>query len=616
MLNRLVACLLFLSLYIAYPAPVVLSTAQLAQLPPDWSYRPGSCPVNTTAPWRSPFTRADITTGPTLYCLRLSFTLDRALSSAPAILLPPFKGDSPYPLTYRTFLDGQLLQRSPYERAWYAVTVPKPRLLAVAPGVIAAGPHHLDLEFHDSRVLHPYIGFFPGHPPVTVGEVTLLRALYASSASSLAAASLPLTFVAILAVITAVVLLAWWGESWRRGLPNHELLVVAGIVVSANTYFLLQFLWPDWPESVFWTTYSLLSATGMLLTGLLIHRWVGMPLSSWSWKLYITLLLACFVIRLGLIFDSPTLFLGPVLTISISAVQAIHLVVLIIRSMLHQPANWLILTTILSFLGGIVCEFKFNDDSGFYPIAVLLLILAMVQRALEAHGRRELDNLRMESEMHAGQQVQRYLLPGTASGSLSPISWQARYVAAQELGGDFYYIDHDADSCTIVIGDVSGKGVAAAIAVSFILAQLERRPTGSPAQLLNWLNGVVSGRFGGGFITILALVAHKDGSVRFANAGHPPACSSRGYLTAPPHLPLGIDSQIRYQDYELLLAPGSVLYAFTDGVVEAGASSGQLLGFDRLEQDIRTGASSDDLIASATRLGPVDDMTIVELRYA
>ncbi len=613
---RLLLSLLLLIAITASAAPVAFSNTQSVQLPHDWSYRPGSCATPSSASWRSPFTKADLIAGPLLYCLRLSFTLDRPILSESAVLLPPFKGESPYPLTYRVFLDGRPLSASSFEHPWYTVTVPKPRLLHVPPGAITAGDHHLDLEFHDSRVLHRYIGFFPSAPPVTLGEPSLLRALYTSSARSLATASLPLTFVAILSVITAVVLLAWWLQSWRRRLPNHELLVVAGIVLSANTYFLIQQLWPDWPESVFWATYSVLSATGMLLTGFLIHRWVGMPLSSWSWKIYTSLLLACFVIRLGLIVDSPRLFLGPVLTISISAVQAIQLGILIIRSLLHQPANWLILCTMLSFLCGIVCEFKFNDDAGFYPVAVLLLILAMVQRALQTHGRRELDNLRMESEMQAGQQVQRYLLPAHASGQSGQISWQARYIAAQELGGDFYYIDHDADSCTIVIGDVSGKGVAAAVAVSYILAHLERRPPGSPAHLLNWLNGIVYGRFGGGFITVLALVVHKDGTGLFANAGHPPACSSGGYLTAPPILPLGIDSQTRYLDYHLHLAPGSALYAFTDGVVEAGAASGRMLGFDQLAQDIRAGAASDDLIAAASRLGPVDDMTIVEVRYA
>lgn len=164
---------------------------------------------------------------------------------------------------------------------------------------------------------------------------------------------------------------------------------------------------------------------------------------------------------------------------------------------------------------------------------------------------------------------------------------------AKTVGGDFYdFVEPDASSVGILIGDVSGKGVPAALTMAQLLAEfrLSARTTTSPAEVLKALNAslvIQSPR--GTFCTLCYLVLDlRSGKVVCANAGHHPVVSVGkngvrifGEASGPP---AGILPECRWEDVESEVAGGEVLLLYTDGIVEARAVNTQRVGHEDFEE--------------------------------
>ena len=116
----------------------------------------------------------------------------------------------------------------------------------------------------------------------------------------------------------------------------------------------------------------------------------------------------------------------------------------------------------------------------------------------------------------------------------------AVYEPAQEVGGDFYQAVQTKGGTLVVVGDVSGKGLKAAMVVSLLVGALRARAGLMPAALLAELNQALAGGMGGGFVTCVAARFAADGSGWIANAGHlMPYCDGRE-LEVASGLPLGL----------------------------------------------------------------------------
>src|SRR5208337_149767 len=135
----------------------------------------------------------------------------------------------------------------------------------------------------------------------------------------------------------------------------------------------------------------------------------------------------------------------------------------------------------------------------------------------------------------------------------------------------------------IVIGDVSGKGMPAAMTVSLLVGTFRTLShyTQSPATILQAMNERMLDRSSGGFTTCLVMRVDADGTLTAANAGHLAPYLNGAELKLDDGLPLGLAAETQYVESTFALAALSRLTLLTDGVIEARNQSGELFGFER-----------------------------------
>ena len=245
-------------------------------------------------------------------------------------------------------------------------------------------------------------------------------------------------------------------------------------------------------------------------------------------------------------------------------------------------------------------------------VFLLALLVFLIRRFTLARQQEQ----RMAGEFEAARQVQQVLLPDALDQCPGfTVDWI--YQPADEVGGDFFQQIADGGcGMTIVVGDVSGKGLPAAMMVSVLVGAIraEAAHGAEPDTLLASLNERVLGRAHGGFTTCMVAHLSAQGKLTVANAGHLPPYLNGTELPIPGSLPLGILPNVYFETAEFTLAPGDRLTFVSDGVVEAQDRSGQLFGFDRTRELSCEPASR---IAEAARLfGQSDDITVVTIEFS
>ena len=221
----------------------------------------------------------------------------------------------------------------------------------------------------------------------------------------------------------------------------------------------------------------------------------------------------------------------------------------------------------------------------------------------------------LEGEMAAAREVQRLMVPEHPP-QIGGYSIESVYHPAAEVGGDFFQvIPLSSDRALIVIGDVSGKGLRAAMIVSMIVGTLRTVSafTEEPDKILTELNRHLCGHMQEGFATCLVVRLERQGTLTFANAGHlPPYVNGTEFLLAG-SLPLGLSESAAYEQVSLEMAPGDTVVLLTDGVAEAQNALHVLFGFERVESMLQEGATA-KIVADAAQLhGQSDDLTILRL---
>lgn len=259
----------------------------------------------------------------------------------------------------------------------------------------------------------------------------------------------------------------------------------------------------------------------------------------------------------------------------------------------------------------------FHSGSYFFGIAFILnaaIFLALIFTiAREQFLERERQS-RMELEVKSAQEVQKVLVPEETPG-IPGFSIASIYRPAEEVGGDFFQVIPVDGSALIVLGDVSGKGLKAAMTVSLIVGSLRTLAdyTTSPAEILMRLNRRLIGRTDGGFATCIAARVDPDGSVALANAGHLSPFHNSTELPVTGSLPLGLASDTKYEETSLNLRENDSLTLYTDGVVEAQNETGELYGFDRVTALAASNPSVEQIVEAARAFGQKDDITVLRL---
>ena len=251
-------------------------------------------------------------------------------------------------------------------------------------------------------------------------------------------------------------------------------------------------------------------------------------------------------------------------------------------------------------------------------IADTFLLLAILYAAYHYVREASLRQAALEQEFRSARELQQVLIPETLP-TLPGFELSSAYRPAQEVGGDFFQImplaGENAGSALVVLGDVSGKGLRAAMTVSLtvgMIRALAENVTG-PAELLAELNGRLYGRMQGAFVTCIALRLDPDGICLVASAGHPPLYTNGRELSFSGSLPLGLAARTAYQEDCLKLHAGDHLALYTDGLLEAKNKAGELYGFERLHTLFASRPDAAKAADAAVEFGQDDDITVLTL---
>jgi hypothetical protein len=257
---------------------------------------------------------------------------------------------------------------------------------------------------------------------------------------------------------------------------------------------------------------------------------------------------------------------------------------------------------------------RLNFDSVAMILAILLAYVGFVSVNVGEFRRRmrvTTEKAGLETEMAAAREVQQVILPESAA-SFPGFRVETAYLPAQQVGGDFFQIISDGDKgILVIVGDVAGKGLPAAMLVSMLVGSIRTAAEESrdPGRILRIMHDRLVGRSDGGFTTAIAAQIGRDGTVKIANAGHLPPYLNGREIELSGTLPLGFAGGGQYQATNFVMEPGSRMVFCTDGVVEAKNSSEELFGFDRTRQ-ISTKAAS-EIVQVAKEFGQSDDITVV-----
>jgi serine phosphatase RsbU (regulator of sigma subunit) len=271
----------------------------------------------------------------------------------------------------------------------------------------------------------------------------------------------------------------------------------------------------------------------------------------------------------------------------------------------HWTINDKIFATIFTIGGSPLAA-----DDIVNTLLLVAILIAAARFILEQNHRQTA----LEQEYRSAREVQQRLVPVSVP-SIPGFDLRAAYLPAQQVGGDFYQIIQQTDgSSLIVLGDVSGKGLIAAmkgvLALGAVRALAESCPT--PSRLLNGLNREMVKAADGGFITCLCAQIFPDGRTILSSAGHPAPYLNGEELQIAGGIPLGILASTEYSESTIQILRGQSLMLLSDGVLEATNPAGELFGFDRTAA-VST-HSAHQIAAAAQAFGQDDDITVLTLK--
>lgn len=254
----------------------------------------------------------------------------------------------------------------------------------------------------------------------------------------------------------------------------------------------------------------------------------------------------------------------------------------------------------------------------YIPRAVIAVVVYLICLTLSrrTHGllkQQEEDNREKErigAELHVATQIQTSLLPCVfpAFPEYEEFDIYASTNPAKEVGGDFYdFFLVDKDHLALVMADVSGKGVPAALFMMItktLLKNVVQSGLSPKAALESVNNQLLENNEAGMFVTVwLGIYEISTGKLTAANAGHEYPAIKRAdglfELFRDKHgFVMGGMENVKYQEYELALHAGDVLFLYTDGVAEATDGNNQLYGTDRMLKALnrKPDASSKELL--------------------
>jgi serine phosphatase RsbU (regulator of sigma subunit) len=244
---------------------------------------------------------------------------------------------------------------------------------------------------------------------------------------------------------------------------------------------------------------------------------------------------------------------------------------------------------------------------------------------------RERERQRMEQELSIARQIQQALLP-RGFRDFPHFEITGIHKPCLDVGGDYFDVFPISDEKTaILIADVSGKGLGAALLTTMLQGALSGMTLGvSPARVFNHINHFLCEHADvRRYATMFFGILERNGRFEFINAGHPPPLLLRDGevkdLSNKGSTPVGLFEESEYVAHEEFLLPGDVLALFSDGITEAMDPERELYGDERLSEALagQGSAALDDLqktvlksVESFTQgASQADDLTLLLVRY-
>jgi phosphoserine phosphatase RsbU/P len=551
---------------------------------------------------------------------RLTLRLPQDSASPLSLLLDGREG------AYELYIDGNRIP-GPTLKPSLLVTDPRDRVIPI-PGYTDAV--QLALRVHLARRL------FERAPVFRVAELGPTRAIAArriADENARLADYLPNLAIQLALILAGIGALGLYLAQKRRGEYLWLGVYLAALGGGATVFSLYYGSFAPVSFNYFVAIPVNYSATLALVE--FLFRFAGRRV-TWPWRVYQCLLLAVGFLCPCLVWFG-VLGYGPydLIEALVLAPSSVLLTVLLFRWYVagNREAGWLILptlfptTTLALWDTGVVMQYfglsvaerfmrrvaigpvvfhAFDLADGFFLLAIGVVMFFRFSRV-------SLEQARAASELEAAQRVQSLLLRSQESAN-PRFRIESVYRPAQEVGGDFFHTVQIGEFTRIVVGDVSGKGMGAAMLVSVLLGALDAIHDGSPAAVLQHLNGIMLARQQGGFATCFCALADPDGVLTLANAGHIAPYQNGEEIPMESELPLGIAPGTAYSESTVRLAPNDQLTFLSDGVVEAQSSTGELFGFERTAA-IST-QSAESIAAAAQQFGQEDDITVLTLTFA
>jgi hypothetical protein len=542
--------------------------------------------------------------------------------------------------SYQVFVDGRLIGQfgglPPEERSLDRVGGIEE--IHVIPGDLVAGRSALQVAI---RVWHwPWGNYFPGGPtmPLVIGDRQILELQRVSRLSESFRENAASSFLMVGYVLAALAGCGFfllrrteYEYLWFAGSEiGNALLCLFNIYTAFRplefrahwTMALLAHLavnvfWPTFIVSflreprarLYWATITVAVSRALLSEFFLLSQSIGAPqlvifvYLSLIPAMICTLLLLILPARRG-VFDA-RLLIGPQIIY-----YAAYLILGVIRALAssgHFALYTLWNQRYEAFITWPLTASLENCADFIAQISVLAILILRFARSRR-------DEERMKSEFEAAQLVQQVLVAAEVP-AIPAFRFESRYIPSGQVGGDFFQIvPSPSGGALISIGDVSGKGMPAAMTVSLLVGTFRTLAhyTQNPGEILAAMNRRMLARSQGGFTTCLVLRAEPDGTLIIANAGHIPPFINGRELQLENGLPLGLVDNNEYSESVVHLERDKQLTLMTDGVVEARDKEGRLFGFEQAAAISPRTAGS--IAVSAMEFGQEDDITVLTLR--